>query len=201
MFWTPEFMEVVCLAAMDRTDIIFLVVVVLIAVLGPVVARRKRLQAPGLQDVRRMEDELRGKRMTEEALVKLVETSREISAQIDTKIRVLNKLVKDADDRSRRLEQILGLMVPAPDGSTRPETVLTESSASTPAGGEEAGEVASPADRKDRTESGRWVSDLHRRIMALHEEGRSPSDIAREMRLSVQEVNLVLHMVSGADRA
>ena len=47
------------------------------------------------------------RRAVDQALVNLADMSREISAQIDTKIRLLNRLVKDADDCIRRLEALL----------------------------------------------------------------------------------------------
>ncbi len=44
----------------------------------------------------------------DQILLQVVETGREINGVLDTKIRVLNKLIKDADDAARRLESLTG---------------------------------------------------------------------------------------------
>lgn len=75
---------------------------------------RKRWESPesdrgGIAEVReRAEVQAKMRSVADRALVELLETSREISAQIDTKIRILNKLVRDADVQASRLERLLG---------------------------------------------------------------------------------------------
>ena len=128
----------------------------------------------------------------DKALVDLIETGREINAQVDTKIRLLNKLVKDAETQIRRLEEILAKangkesltspQVPIPPlaatrGSTR---VSRESTRKT------AGEVALP-----RTE-------LHERIATLRAEGKNHAEIARAANLSLVEVQLALSQIDAS---
>ena len=61
-------------------------------------ARTSRLLADDGENARRAADQ---------ALVSLADMSREINAQIDTKIRFLNRLVKEADERIDRLEALV----------------------------------------------------------------------------------------------
>ncbi|MBN2712565.1 MAG: hypothetical protein JXR97_09070 [Planctomycetes bacterium] len=184
----------------DLKTLILLGIIVALSVLSPILVRkRKQVDAPRLDDIRKMESDIRTVRSAaDQALVDLLETSREISAQIDTKIRVLNKLVKDADDRCRKLETMIRisegeLSVSELDKATEneaekniPEREAAES------GSGDCSSIAEPA----KTRSGRWVSKIHARIEALGEEGKTPAEIARITNLSLQEVNLVLHMLN-----
>ena len=164
--------------AISPVHIILLIVVVVLAVITPFLVRRGRRRPPAqLPEEPRPQisrEALGVQQAADEALVQLLETGRQIQAQIDTKIRVLNKLIKDADTQADRLQSLI-------------EAVEDE-----PAPPEESTTVTEPK----RTKSGRWVSDIHARIEALKDQGRSPAEIARATRLSVQEVNLVLHLLA-----
>ncbi len=182
--------------------------VVLFAVLVPRVIRKawSRKSGAGLAGLReRVEDaeqEARARRTVDRALSDLLETSRDINAQIDTKIRILNKLVKDADREARRLEKLQGREVGG-----------AEESKAQPAGGDAAEEHVGGA-REDRagdpeerrgpsggSESRRRWRAMRERIGHLQAEGRAPAEIARVTRLSVQEVNVILRLADDEKKA
>lgn len=103
------------------------------------------------------------------AIVELLETSRALNAQVDTKIRMLNRLVKDAEDCCARLEKLLAIA--ADDGAA-------ESRREPP-----------PTDPAPVKETGpEFVSELHERIHRLRLEGKSVAEIAKATNLSTTEV-------------
>lgn len=184
----------------DFRLLLLLALIVLLAVLSPILVRRRnKPEAPRLGDIRKMEDDIKSVRgAADQALVDLLETSREISAQIDTKIRVLNKLVKDADDRCRKLEKLVKLA----DGEDvdMDETTVMDVKVVAPSADRDEKEapavpVMEDISKPKRTQSGRWASKIHARIEDLDGQGKTPAEIARATNLSLQEVNLVLHML------
>ena len=112
------------------------------------------------------------------ALVELVEAGREINAQVDTKVRFLNRLVKDADDRIARLESLLA----AVDG-------LNRGGEGDPGPGSRIGEIP---DAGLSSASRRYRSGLQARIVSLKNEGRNISEIASATGLSIVEIQLAL---------
>lgn len=119
------------------------------------------------------------------ALVELVEAGREINAQVDTKVRFLNRLIKDADNRIARLEKLIADADGrgAGDAGSRPKT--------DPAA-EKVPETGGPS------ASRRFRSGLQARIVELRDEGKSVSDIARATGLSTLEIQLAIdHADSG----
>lgn len=181
-------------AGLDTTTVLLMCLIVFLAIITPVLARRRKKEVPRLDDVREtVAEQQKLRRTADKALVDLLETSREISAQIDTKIRLLNKLTKDADAQARRLERLLGQTKTQPDAARDkgPEVdLLAEENADE--------SRAVDLERPRRTASGRWMRDVHRRIQQLHESGKDIPEIARRTHLSVEEVGLVLHMLSEA---
>ncbi len=149
----------------------------------------------------------------DKAMVDLLETSREISAQVDMKVRLLNKLVKDADRESRRLEKLLEAA-----GETRTldriraeydvaaEPTASPAPATPPAPAPSAPPVPEtplpPAEEafNPRTKSGRWRSDVKSRVADLRAAGKEVAEIARITRLSTTEINLVLHLLESEER-
>ncbi|MHC4887236.1 MAG: hypothetical protein ACYTGH_19325 [Planctomycetota bacterium] len=188
-------------------------------------------------------------RSADAILVELVETSREISARMDTKIRILNTLIRNAERCIERMEELNTGVTQGPDGkaahamgtipepeptpqssessnsSTRihlrpsSQRITVEPSPSPDEAEEEAGlppeqddvmqwsapantevETTPPqpepesspspaADHEDGTSQ-----DNHRRVLALQAKGFSVPEIARDVGLSRQEVNIVLHL-------
>lgn len=111
------------------------------------------------------------------AIVELLETSRAISAQVDTKIRMLNRLVKEADDRCAKLEKLLGAANDAQDGAAGAAPPPTASGT-----GEPIRAAAEPV----------FQTELHERIFLLKKEGKTVAEIAKATNLSTTEVRFAL---------
>ena len=142
---------------------------------------RKARQPPPVftkELLERDQDPNRYRDAADRALVELVEVGREINAQVDSKIRFLNRLVKDADERIARLEKILG-EADAAQGTTPVLSVKNAQSS----GSEE---------RQTNSVSRKFRSDLQARIVSLSEEGNSFTDIAKATGLSILEIQLAL---------
>ena len=194
---------VLALAEMDvnNAQLGLIALVVLLAILAPRVIRKtwSRKSGAGLAGMRERvgdaEQEARARPTADRALSDLLETSREINAQIDTKIRILNKLVKDADREARRLERLQGRTAGAADeqetetagaaGTTEPAAVSPEDTTGDPE------ERARPSGANESRR--RWRA-MRERIEHLQGEGRAPAEIARLTRLSLQEVNVILRL-------
>ena len=163
-----------------------------IGLLGLVTRWRKLRAGPPPSTARefraRDEDPNRYRDAADRALVDLVETGREIGAQVDMKIRLLNRLVKDAEEKIARLEALLA--------TTNGEDAVACG------GGEKAGRKESPApvapedavERNAPRPSGekRFMSELHERVYRLGEEGKSVAEIAKATNLSITEVRFSL---------
>ncbi len=170
-------------AEFGMVQIALLALIVIIAVATPALVRIARMKRNSAStgggdnngDCLRLENRVR--QTADKALVDLLEASREISAQIDMKIRMLNKLVKDADTESRRLEKLLGLCAQVKES---PGKVIIKEP-----------EPVKPQPHREE------LPLLHRQIGELSQAGKSPAEIARATRLSLHEVNLVLHLLTA----
>ncbi|MDR0867334.1 MAG: hypothetical protein LBP75_02525 [Planctomycetota bacterium] len=155
--------------------------------------REKKIQ-------REMDDALAVKSGADRIMLDLAEASREINAQIDTKIRMLNRLIREAEEVSQKLERAAGENNPAtgatpvPTAPAAPKTVNQE-----PVGQDEAqriikefaaAAVPPPANRKS---DGVRMS-ARRRVAALHRDGAEASEIARRLQISLAEVHLIIDM-------
>ena len=109
------FYSLMAMPQFSEMQLALMVVVVLLAIMAPRMILRSRKSRPNadLAELRRRMDKAEhgsgAQQRANQALTDLLEASREINAQIDTKIRVLNKLVKDADNEARRLGKLLGV--------------------------------------------------------------------------------------------
>lgn len=140
-------------------------------------------------------------------LVDLVEAGREINAQLDTKMRMLNKLIKDADAVARRLEN--GQCAHSAGQNNAEKIILntgvdsssdTKKEAKLPTYQER--ELAAEKEKDTDsdsvlTKSGRWKVDVRSRIEKMYKEGREADEIARLARLSVAEVHLVIDLLNS----
>jgi hypothetical protein len=118
------------------------------------------------------------------AIVELLETSRSLSAEVDTKIRVLNRLVKDAGDCCRRLETLI-----AEAGAIRGCEVPAAAPDRTP----DAAEAVAREDAASPPPRPKFLSDLHERIYRLRLAGRGVAEIAKATSLSTTEVEFIIH--------
>ncbi|MDR3078245.1 MAG: hypothetical protein LBV15_05745 [Planctomycetota bacterium] len=145
--------------------------------------RRARTPPPvTLAQLRKIdEDPDRYRAPADKAIVELLETSRSLNAQVDTKIRVLNRLVKEAEEQAGRLEKLLA---------------ESRGAAPAPVGGSAASGAEPPGGRIGvRPEAGAGrsrLTELQERIRRLHSEGRSLAEIARATALSTTEVGFAL---------
>jgi hypothetical protein len=102
-----------------------------------------------------------------ELLLQLEEMSREINGQIDTRLRAMNLLIQEADQKIRQLQRLQGSSaadvaamprIPAPRPELRPDV----------------------------------ASERYAKVYALAEKGLTVVEIAREMKLMTGEVELIL---------
>jgi hypothetical protein len=138
-------------------------------------------QAPAKEMRSRDQHPERYRDAADRALVELVEVGREINAQVDTKIRFLNRLIKEADDRISKLEKL---------------SAQVESIAETP------GVVRQEQTAKAARPSGsrRFFSELQARVVDLHDSGRSVTDISKATGLSTVEIELALQNARNSER-
>lgn len=116
------------------------------------------------------------------AIVELLETSQSLNAQVDTKIRLLNRLVKEAEEHEARLEKLL-----AEAKGARPAAE---------AGGEKAPDSQRGAvSQRSAVPIGR--TELQERILLLKNEGKSLAEIARATNLSTTEVRFALESMGA----
>lgn len=144
-------------------------------------SRWRKSRMPVIQtarEIRARDDEPNRHRDTaDKAIVELLETSRSLNAQVDSKIRVLNRLVKDAGEATARLETLLAEARAVREGAPAAATA-----------GAPAPETAAPETPPARM----FMSDLHERIYLLKTEGRSAVDIAKATNLSTTEVEFII---------
>lgn len=186
-------------------------VVILVMAIMPRIIRKIRSERAALvkQETKAIKNGPNIRSQADKILVELVETSREINAQSDTKIRVLNKLVRDADKAIKRLEDLVereealtsqnnGKVVSSREAL---ETSVVDSAEirveqsveqkTQKSAVKDVSEAKPLAPNKD---SGVWQDTVGAKISKLHAQGFDINDIARKTRMSVSEVTLILEM-------
>ncbi len=132
----------------------------------------------------RDDDPNRYRDAADKAIVELLETSRSLNAEVDGKIRVLNRLVKDAGDMIAKLEKQLAQAREAEQaGIAATRTTVVQDD---PPAGSENDTVVLPPEPK-------FLSDLHERIYRLCRDGKSVAEIAKATNLSTTEVEFIVH--------
>ncbi len=114
----------------------------------------------------------------ERMAVDLEEVAREISAVLDTRMRALDRLIRDADERIARLEGADG-------GGPRPSSADDEGPPAEPAG--------PPAQSKVRE-----TLEHHAHIYSLADQGLSVPEIAEQTAYQRGEIELVLSLRKAA---
>lgn len=151
-------------------------------------ARWRKARMPPLRTAKEIRDRdtdpNRYRDAADKAIVELLETSRVLNAQVDTKIRVLNRLVKDAEEECARLEKLLA----AARGAT-PETIAPQPPEPPPAAAEEPKEPERP----------KFLSELHERLHRLKSEGMTVEEIARATNLSTTEAEFMIRSLPGGE--
>lgn len=137
--------------------------------------RRKNRDLKGLEARPRSQVRAEGSRQALERMaVDLEEVARSISALLDTRIRVLDKLIRDADERVARLRDLGGEAGGAGPGSGEPA-----------AAAEARPEAGAPAEEK---------LAHHAHIYGLADQGLSVPEIAERTGYHRGEVELVLSL-------
>lgn len=156
---------------LDVDPRLYLVIAVALAVallILPRLLRRRSAAraAPSTDwDRDRAERQLQVRDNLDQILVQIQETSREQVARLDTKIRLLQKLVDDADQRIRKLQELQGI---APSPAPPPP-------------------VPPPVPERP-------VPPLHREVYQLADQGLDAPAIASRMSLDRGEVDLILNL-------
>lgn len=151
-----------------------------------------------------------------EVLVQLQEVSREVEARLDTRIRYARRLLDEADAATERLQGMLdavqGQAAPGPATavSTAAQAAAAYQSPSSPpavsaagAGVESADDSASSAESNDEsvaTVPPVGVRPEVARISELSAQGKEAAEIARELKVPMGEVELVLGLQRQANR-
>lgn len=149
---------------------------------------RKPVVIPAKELRERDENPNRYRDTADRAIVELLETSRVLNAQVDTKIRVLNRLVKEAEENCSRLEKLLA---EARSELERPAGERAAGRGADPAG-EKAGAAEAKKEEAAPASEPEFLSELHERIYRLKVEGRSVAEIARTTNLSTTEVEFIV---------
>lgn len=159
-------MDVALVAAMEGVTpglIAAGVMLLFLSLLLPRMAMRRKASAAPSTLSRERGQEMQ--KTLDEVFLQLQEFSRETMGKLDTRIRMLNQLVLDADERIRKLQSL-------------PPIPPTIAAASAPA------PVAAPPPAAP-------ANPLHERIYRLLDKGSSLGDVAREVGLPKGEVELI----------
>ncbi len=168
-----------------------------IGLLG-LISRWRKANAPVVETAReirsRDENPNRYRDAADRAIVELLETSRTLNAEVDTKIRVLNRLVREAEEQSARLERLVAVAekreaASGPVAAEHEDTVFIPPEPRPPA---PAGDAA---DAKPT-----FMSDLHERVYMLHRDGKNVQEIAKATNLSTTEVGFIVHNLFPQER-
>jgi hypothetical protein len=121
-------------------------------------------------------------RQMQNLLVELSEMTRQITAQLDTRSQKLQMLIDDADQRISTLKQLQQPITPSPNlAPVIPRSDLVPRN------------IPIPDPRPETTD------DQHRPIYALSDQGRSATEIARQLDRPRGEVELILALRGSAE--
>lgn len=163
-------------------------------------ARFRRTRAgpppPTAKEMRERDKEPdRYRSLADQAMVSMLETASNLTAEVNTKARVLNRLIKEAEIQADRLEKVLAEIrelqaasESQADAESAPSAATTAASASGEGGG-----------GRGRTDAGMGRrSDLLERIAFLQAEGKTPAEIAKATNLSTTEIAFAVKSMAAA---
>ncbi|MFN0060022.1 MAG: hypothetical protein ACKVX7_16310 [Planctomycetota bacterium] len=134
--------------------------------------------APGVQTSARAED-------SQQALIRLRETTQELEARLDTRVRLAQRVIAEADRAVERLENLIKLT------SATSTSTLPVSSAVVDAVPLFAEQVADPTRAAAGPYSSDEVDSTHQEVARLTDEGHDSSRIAEIIGKPVGEVRLI----------
>lgn len=142
--------------------------------------KARRVPLPTARELReREQDPDRYRTAADKAIVEILETSRSLNAQVDTKIRALNRLVKDGEELAARLEKLLAEARGAAEEAPAAGTNRSAGSS---------GRLAPP----QPAQPGAARTELQERIRLLKKDGKSLTEIAKATNLSTTEVRFAI---------
>ena len=141
--------------------------------------------------IARIRDQHKIRGSMEELLIQLEEVSRRVGAQVDTKFAMLEKVIRDADERIARLEQI-----PEPSDATKPvaperKPVRAPQPIAQPPPAQASVEMPASTETSAPTEP---IDPRFQRVYELVDAGDSPIKIAEQLALPLGEVELILNL-------
>lgn len=148
----------------DRLLILAFGVAVLLFTLRRMLSRKSAPRVGTFEDINR---EKQVKEQLDDLLIRIQEVSREQIAKLDTKMRILNQLVIDAEQKKRELEALL-------QGSTA------------------ARPTPEPAAKPNPAPPPRPANPLHQRVYELQDQGKNLAEIGSATGLEKGEIELVL---------
>jgi len=155
---------------------IALIAVVVVAITLSLVsnARRRRERGPSpkayaREQIARLKEDQAVQKDVADVMLQLQQLAREVNAQLDNNFIRLEKCIADADERIDRLDRLIRRA----DGEPTVDAVVEE------ADGEAGGEALKGQALRDR-------------VCELHEQGRSPKDIARTLARALGEIELII---------
>ncbi len=164
------------------------------------VSRHSNAPAPAISTTAKPRPSAAPPKSLEQWEVSMHELARDLSGQLDSKIRVLELLIREAGDTAARLESAIGKSRPAPVANAAPIT-RSDSSESESAPIIKPIRPAVPSARPSRT----TVEPLKiagnprfERVYALADAGMSPVSIANQIGSQVGEVELILSLRSAS---
>jgi hypothetical protein len=163
------------------------VITLFYAVFLPAMKKKKKDPLARTASMSSLSQQRNVERQMQTLLVELSEMTRQISAQLDTRTQKLMMLIQDADERIDELKKLqnkthaIASASPVPFAEQKPWPALSES-------------VPRNIPIPDP------VDDQHRPIYSLADQGRSASDIARELNRPRGEVELILALRGNDER-
>ena len=136
----------------------------------------------------------------EKLMVELFDMSRDINAQLDTRMAALQHLLREADDKIRQLKEAGADSArqeqPRPTPPEEPQQPAPDAPADeTPNDDSAPGETDDrPADKTPLLKTGTAADPEHREIYRLADEGRTSTEIARQTGRPIGEVQLILDL-------
>jgi hypothetical protein len=123
---------------------------------------------------------IRTREQIDDMIVKLDDIGREVYAKLDTKIRILNRLIEEADEKIRKLEALGAPAAPAPETKAKPAETKPDKPAT--------GTASAPAN-PSAPEKGKYAT-----VYALADAGQNVISIARQTGLQPGEIELLLEL-------
>lgn len=181
-------MNAIIIAELDKPTIIALLVglLVVLVVLPRMMRRKSADSSPALS---RPSPDVRSQEQMEDLVVKLHDIGRELMGKLDTKIRILNRLIEEADEKISKLGA-LGVVEGFPETKSRPAPEMKTAA-------DAFADMSAPpqADSGNIKEKGRYTA-----VYTLADAGRSIVEIARQTGMQPGEIELVLELRKNKNR-